>query len=74
LSVKSGSLINEYLQEFVASQNRPKSTRITRIIQGYETHAFKSNFDSWPSGSTSTNAEEGRGKVAGAYHFFSPVL
>ncbi|KAF7804071.1 villin-3-like isoform X1 [Senna tora] len=51
-------------EEFVASQNRPKSTRITRIIQGYETHSFKSNFDSWPSGSATTGAEEGRGKVA----------
>ncbi|KAG4996719.1 hypothetical protein JHK85_028158 [Glycine max] len=53
------------VEEFVASQNRPKSTRITRIIQGYEPHSFKSNFDSWPSGSASTSAEEGRGKVAG---------
>ncbi|KAK7392904.1 hypothetical protein VNO78_21354 [Psophocarpus tetragonolobus] len=52
------------VEEFVSSQNRPKSTRISRIIQGYETHSFKSNFDSWPSGSASTNAEEGRGKVA----------
>ncbi|XP_027367156.1 villin-2-like isoform X2 [Abrus precatorius] len=51
-------------EEFLASQSRPKSTRITRIIQGYETHSFKSNFDSWPSGSASTGAEEGRGKVA----------
>ncbi|KAI4300793.1 hypothetical protein L6164_034128 [Bauhinia variegata] len=51
-------------EEFVASQNRPKSTRITRIIQGYETHSFKSNFDSWPSGSATPGAEEGRGKVA----------
>lgn len=51
-------------EEFIASQNRPKSTRITRLIQGYETHAFKSNFDSWPSGSAAPGAEEGRGKVA----------
>ncbi|QCD97413.1 gelsolin [Vigna unguiculata] len=51
-------------EEFVASQKRPKSTRITRIIQGYETHSFKSNFDSWPSGSATTSADEGRGKVA----------
>ncbi|XP_061340327.1 villin-3-like [Gastrolobium bilobum] len=51
-------------EEFVASQKRPKSTRITRLIQGYETHSFKSNFDSWPSGSATTGAEEGRGKVA----------
>ncbi|XP_004513861.1 villin-3-like [Cicer arietinum] len=50
--------------EFVSSQNRPKSTRITRIIQGYETRSFKSNFDSWPSGSAGTSAEEGKGKVA----------
>lgn len=49
----------------MTSQNRPKLTRVTRIIQGYETHAFKSNFDSWPSGSTTPGAEEGRGKVAG---------
>ncbi|KAF3442688.1 hypothetical protein FNV43_RR16605 [Rhamnella rubrinervis] len=51
-------------EEFLASQNRPKSTRITRLIQGYETHSFKSNFDSWPSGSATPGAEEGRGKVA----------
>ncbi|GKU89863.1 hypothetical protein SLEP1_g3942 [Rubroshorea leprosula] len=51
-------------EEFVTSQNRPKSTHITRVIQGYETYAFKSNFDSWPAGSLTPGAEEGRGKVA----------
>ncbi|KAL3637230.1 Villin-3 [Castilleja foliolosa] len=51
-------------EDFLASQNRPKSTHITRVIQGYETHSFKSNFDSWPSGSAPSVAEEGRGKVA----------
>ncbi|KAG9134742.1 hypothetical protein Leryth_001049 [Lithospermum erythrorhizon] len=51
-------------EEFVASQNRPKSTRITRLMQGYETREFKSNFDSWPSGTVPSGAEEGRGKVA----------
>ncbi|KAM7524502.1 hypothetical protein LguiA_014404 [Lonicera macranthoides] len=51
-------------EEFVGSQNRPKSTRVTRLIQGYETHSFKSNFDSWPSGSAPSAPEEGRGKVA----------
>ncbi|XP_039691219.1 villin-3 isoform X3 [Medicago truncatula] len=50
-------------EEFVSGQNRPKSTRITRITQGYETRSFKSNFDSWPSGSASTVAEDGKGKV-----------
>ena len=56
-----------YFQEFIASQCRPKSTRVTRVIQGYETHSFKSNFGSWPVGSVTTGAEEGRGKVAGSY-------
>ncbi|KAL0544138.1 hypothetical protein IC582_019250 [Cucumis melo] len=51
-------------EEFVASQNRPRSTHITRLIQGYETHSFKSNFGSWPAGSAASGAEEGRGKVA----------
>ncbi|XP_075517790.1 villin-3-like [Primulina tabacum] len=49
---------------FLASQNRPKATHIYRLIQGHETHAFKSNFDSWPLGSAPSVAEEGRGKVA----------
>ncbi|XP_071701149.1 villin-2-like [Rutidosis leptorrhynchoides] len=51
-------------EEFIVSQNRPKSTRVTRLIQGYETHSFKSNFESWPSGSAPSAPEEGRGKVA----------
>ncbi|KAL1225577.1 Villin-3 [Cardamine amara subsp. amara] len=51
-------------ENFVASENRPKATRITRVIQGYEPHSFKSNFESWPSGSATPANEEGRGKVA----------
>ncbi|KAK4580595.1 hypothetical protein RGQ29_024294 [Quercus rubra] len=51
-------------EEFLTSQNRPKATRITRLIQGHETRSFKSNFDSWPSGSATPGNEEGRGKVA----------
>ncbi|KAI4319610.1 hypothetical protein MLD38_033190 [Melastoma candidum] len=51
-------------EEFIKSQNRPNSTRVTRVIQGYETQGFKSNFDSWPSGSAAPAPEEGRGKVA----------
>ncbi|GFZ09352.1 villin 3 [Actinidia rufa] len=43
-------------EEFISSQNRPKSTRVTQIIQSYETHSFKSNFDSWPSGSAPSTA------------------
>ncbi|CAJ1967591.1 unnamed protein product [Sphenostylis stenocarpa] len=62
--VEERKAAGQAVEEFVTSQNRPKATRITRVIQGYETHSFKSNFDSWPSGSANTNAEEGRGKVA----------
>ncbi|KAI3772617.1 hypothetical protein L6452_03807 [Arctium lappa] len=51
-------------EEFIVSQNRAKSTRVTRLIQGYETYSFKSNFESWPSGSAPSAPEEGRGKVA----------
>ncbi|KZV27320.1 villin-3 [Dorcoceras hygrometricum] len=51
-------------EDFLATQNRPKATHIYRLIQGHETHAFKSNFDSWPLGSAPSVAEEGRGKVA----------
>ncbi|KAF8094400.1 hypothetical protein N665_0364s0023 [Sinapis alba] len=55
---------NQSAEEFLASENRPKATRVTRVIQGYESHSFKSNFDSWPSGSAAPGNEEGRGKVA----------
>ncbi|KAK1366196.1 HP domain-containing protein [Heracleum sosnowskyi] len=51
-------------EEFIASQSRPKSTQVIRLIQGYETNTFKSKFDSWPSGSAPSAPEEGRGKVA----------
>ncbi|KAL0339668.1 UNVERIFIED_CONTAM: Villin-3 [Sesamum radiatum] len=64
LYICKGKRVVRLKQDFVASQNRPKSTHITRLIQGYETHSFKSNFDSWPSGSAPSVAEEGRGKVA----------
>ncbi|EPS59596.1 hypothetical protein M569_15209, partial [Genlisea aurea] len=52
-------------EDFLAAQSRPSSTRVTRVIQGYETHSFKLNFDSWPSGSALPPvSEEARGKVA----------
>lgn len=58
---KAASLVAE---EFVSSQKRPKYTRIIRVIQGFETHSFKSNFGSWPLGSGIPGSEDGRGKVA----------
>ncbi|CAN8254395.1 unnamed protein product [Cochlearia groenlandica] len=51
-------------EDLVANENRPKATRITRVVQGYEPHSFKSNFGSWPSGLATPANEEGRGKVA----------
>ena len=41
-------------------------TPITQVIQGFETHSFKSNFESWPAGTVTGSGEEGRGKVAGS--------
>ncbi|KAL4272911.1 hypothetical protein GQ457_13G011210 [Hibiscus cannabinus] len=62
--VEDRKAASQVAEEFVGGQNRPKTTRITRVIQGYENNSFKSNFDSWPTGSTTVGAEEGRGKVA----------
>lgn len=62
-----GLFFDNFLQDLINDENRPKGTRIIQIIQGYETHSFKSYFESWPlsSGTGSTGGEEGRGKVAG---------
>lgn len=53
-------------EEFINDENRSKATRIIQIIQGHETHSFKSSFESWPlgTGTGSSGGEEGRGKVA----------
>ncbi|KAB2093900.1 hypothetical protein ES319_A02G122600v1 [Gossypium barbadense] len=62
--VEDRKAASQVAEDFIVGQNRPKTTRITRVIQGYETNSFKSNFDSWPAGSAAPGAEEGRGKVA----------
>ncbi|EOY09225.1 Villin 2 isoform 3 [Theobroma cacao] len=62
--VEDRKAASQVAEEFVAGHNRPKATRMTRVIQGYETNSFKSNFDSWPAGSAAPGGEEGRGKVA----------
>ncbi|XP_010505982.1 PREDICTED: villin-2 [Camelina sativa] len=62
--VDERKVASQSAEDFLASENRPKATRVTRVIQGYESHSFKSNFDSWPSGSATPGNEEGRGKVA----------
>ncbi|KAG2551786.1 hypothetical protein PVAP13_9KG451600 [Panicum virgatum] len=53
------------VEKFIIKENRPKTTRITQVIQGYENHTFKSKFESWPASSTAgnSNTEEGRIKV-----------
>ncbi|CAL9044118.1 unnamed protein product [Musa banksii] len=54
-------------EDFIISQNRPKTTRVTQVIQGYETHSFKSKFESWSAGTVTgmgNSGEEGQGKVA----------
>jgi hypothetical protein len=60
------------LQKFVLKQNRPKTTRIAQVIQGYENNTFKSKFESWPVSNVVGNAsvDEGRGKVAGSIYMF----
>ncbi|KAL5219060.1 hypothetical protein ABZP36_019744 [Zizania latifolia] len=64
--VEDRKVATSAVEEFIATQNRPKTTRVTRVIQGYENHTFKSKFESWPvnSAAGNVNAEEGRGKVA----------
>ncbi|CAI9287774.1 unnamed protein product [Lactuca saligna] len=48
-------------EEYITAHGRPKSTLVTRLIQGYETVAFKTNFESWPS--AAAPQAENRGKV-----------
>ncbi|KAK8570763.1 hypothetical protein V6N13_103167 [Hibiscus sabdariffa] len=55
---------SQVAEDFVRSENREQTARITCVIQGHEPYSFKSNFDSWPVGSTAPSIEEGRGKVA----------
>ncbi|EER94835.1 villin-2 [Sorghum bicolor] len=53
------------VEKFIIKENRPKTARITQVIQGYENHTFKSKFESWPVSTTagSASTEEGRVKV-----------
>ena len=44
---------------------------MTRVIQGFETHSFKSNFESWSTATGTTGVDDGKGKVAGHYDFFN---
>lgn len=61
-------------QEFTINQSRPKMTRITQVIQGFETHSFKSNFESGPASTVTASGEEGRGKVAGTNLLLTSII
>ncbi|KAI3701709.1 hypothetical protein L6452_26981 [Arctium lappa] len=50
-------------EEYVRSKDRRKS-RIIRVIENFETVAFRSKFDSWPQSTAVAVSEDGRGKVA----------
>ncbi|WOK99111.1 hypothetical protein Cni_G07823 [Canna indica] len=55
-------------EDFIINENRPKATRVTQVIQGYEPQTFKSYFESWPVGTATvagpSGGDEARGKVA----------
>ncbi len=53
------------MQEYLSGQNYPQHTLVTRVIEGFETLDFRSNFDKWPLTGQTPVSEEGRGKVAG---------
>ena len=46
------------------SLDRPKS-HVIRVIEGFETVAFKAKFGLWPPTAEVAVSEDGRGKVAG---------
>jgi hypothetical protein len=52
------------MQEYLSGQNHPQHTLVTRVIEGFETPDFRSNFDKWPLTGQTPVSEEGRGKVA----------
>ncbi|XP_057767306.1 villin-4-like [Salvia miltiorrhiza] len=51
------------VDELLDSQDRPK-THVIRVIEGFETVAFRSKFNSWPQSNSVAVSEDGRGKVA----------
>ncbi|GAB2267427.1 hypothetical protein Dimus_002410 [Dionaea muscipula] len=49
--------------ELLHSLDRTRS-HVVRVIEGFETVAFRANFDSWPQTAQVAVSEDGRGKVA----------
>ncbi|XP_078179009.1 villin-2-like [Carex rostrata] len=58
--------VTKAAEDLIAKENRPKATRVTKVIQGHETNSFKSKFDSWTAvtNALTSSGEEGRGIVA----------
>ncbi|KAJ3676277.1 hypothetical protein LUZ60_003689 [Juncus effusus] len=46
-SVEERKTVNKLAEELLKKDNRSKNTSLTRLVQGYETSAFKSKFESW---------------------------
>ncbi|XP_042003124.1 villin-4-like [Salvia splendens] len=52
------------VDELLNSEDRPR-THVIRVIEGFETVAFRSKFNSWPQSNNNVAVtEDGRGKVA----------
>lgn len=51
------------VDDLLCSSDRLKS-HIIRVIEGYETVAFRSKFDSWSQSTETSVSQDGRGKVA----------
>eukprot|EP01018_Ginkgo_biloba_P014879 Gb_25295 [translate_table: standard] len=51
-------------EELIVSQGRADRAHVTRVMEGFETVMFRSNFDVWPQNADTTLSEDGRGKVA----------
>ncbi|GMH03158.1 hypothetical protein Nepgr_004997 [Nepenthes gracilis] len=50
-------------EELLRTLGRPKS-HVIRVMEGFETVSFRSNFDAWPQTTEVAASEDGRGKVA----------
>ncbi|KAL4323859.1 hypothetical protein GQ457_11G018240 [Hibiscus cannabinus] len=50
-------------EEFIRGSSR-SSSRLIRVIEGFETVVFRSKFETWPQTTNATVTEDGKGKVA----------
>ncbi|KAL3637015.1 Villin-4 [Castilleja foliolosa] len=62
-SVEERKAASSTVEELMHSLDRSKS-RISRMIEGFETVKFRSYFESWPEATNVAASADGRGKVA----------